>query len=92
VRTNLTELDRQLAHQKACARLAVEGGWYAVLRVPAISSDEELAISLLQQCGVLVHPGHFYDFPQDGYLVLSLISQPEEFREGISRLLKFFGS
>ena len=92
VRTNLTELDRQLVQQKHCSRLAVEGGWYAMLRVPAMGSDEELAVNLLQQCGVLVHPGHFYDFPQDGYLVLSLITQPEEFREGISRLLKFFGS
>lgn len=90
VRTNLTELDRQLSQQKACVRLAVEGGWYAVLRVPAIRSDEESAISLLQQSGVLVHPGHFYDFPQDGFLVLSLISCMEEFREGISRLLDFF--
>jgi alanine-synthesizing transaminase len=90
VRTNLTELDRQLVQQKHCSRLAVEGGWYAVLRVPAMGSDEELAVNLLQQCGVLVHPGHFYDFPQDGYLVLSLITQPEEFREGIARLLDFF--
>jgi len=92
VRTNLTELDRQLTQQKACARLAVEGGWYVVLRVPAIRSDEELAINLLQQYGVLVHPGHFYDFPQDGYLVLSLISRVEDFREGISRLLNSFTS
>ncbi|HEY4053622.1 MAG TPA: pyridoxal phosphate-dependent aminotransferase [Terriglobales bacterium] len=89
VRTNLTELDRQVAQQKACARLAVEGGWYAVLRVPAISSDEELAISLLQQCGVLVHPGHFYDFPQDGYLVLSLITPESRFREGVRRILEY---
>jgi aspartate/methionine/tyrosine aminotransferase len=89
VRTNLTELDRQVAQQKACARLAVEGGWYAVLRVPAISSDEDLAISLLQQCGVLVHPGHFYDFPQDGYLVLSLITPESRFREGVRRILEY---
>jgi aspartate/methionine/tyrosine aminotransferase len=91
-RTNLTELDRQLMHQKGCSRLAVEGGWYAVLRVPAIRSDEDLAISVLRECGVLVHPGHFYDFPQDGYLVLSLISHVEEFREGTSRLANFFKS
>lgn len=90
IRTNLAELDRQLRQQNACARLAVEGGWYAVLRVPAIRSDEELAVDLLRKCGVLVHPGHFYDFPQDGYLVLSLISRVEDFREGTSRLLKFF--
>ena len=92
VRENLAELDRQLSQQEICTRLAVEGGWYAVLRVPATRSDEELAIELLHRHSVLVHPGHFYDFPQDGYLVLSLISRVEEFREGISRLLNFFGS
>ena len=48
-RKNLAELDRQLATQKSCARLEVEGGWYAVLRVPATRSDEELAIELLTQ-------------------------------------------
>jgi alanine-synthesizing transaminase len=89
VRANVAELDRQLAAQTVCTRLEVEGGWYAVLRVPATRSDEELAIELLQQCSVLVHPGHFYDFPRDGYLVLSLIAQEEEFRRGISLLLKF---
>ena len=90
VRINLSELDRQLTQQKACSRLAVEGGWYAVLRIPAIGSDEELAISLLRRCGVLVHPGHFYDFPQDGYLVLSLITPQNEFNEGVKRTLAFF--
>jgi aspartate/methionine/tyrosine aminotransferase len=92
VRRNLAELDRQLARQKACERLAVEGGWYAVLRVPATQSDEDLAIDLLLKASVLVHPGHFYDFPRDGYLVLSLISPPEEFCEGIQRLLKLLGA
>src|ERR1700692_787345 len=72
VRTNLTELDRQLAAQQACQRLSVEGGWYAVLRVPVTRSDEELAIELVRDKSVLVHPGHFYDFSSDGYLVLSL--------------------
>jgi hypothetical protein len=52
-------------------------------------SDEDLAIALLRECGVLVHPGHFYDFPNDGYLVLSLITEPAVFSEGISRLLNF---
>ncbi len=82
VRTNLAELDRQLAQQKACRRLQVEGGWYAVLRVPVTRTDEDLAIDLLRQASVLVHPGHFYDFPNDGYLILSLLTQPGEFREG----------
>ena len=88
VRANLAELDRQLAAQKACQRQEVEGGWYAVLRVPVTRSDEESAIELVREKHVLVHPGHFYDFPGDGYLVVSLIGEEGEFGEGISRLLR----
>jgi aspartate/methionine/tyrosine aminotransferase len=87
VKTNLAELDRQLAAQKACQRLSVEGGWYAVLRVPVTQSDEELVIELVREKAVVVHPGHFYDFPSDGYLVLSLITPAGEFAEGISAVL-----
>jgi alanine-synthesizing transaminase len=87
VRANLAELDRQLTGQKTCERLAVEGGWYAVLRVPVTKSDEDLAIDLLRAESVLVHPGHFYDFPGDGYLVLSLITPTKEFGEGIGKIL-----
>ena len=87
VMKNLVELDRQIAPQKACSRLMVEGGWYVVLRVPATRPDEELAIELLERKGVYVHPGHFYDFPTDGYLVLSLITKEEEFREGVKLVL-----
>jgi alanine-synthesizing transaminase len=85
---NLAELDRQLAAQQTCQRLGVEGGWYAVLRVPVTQTDEELAIDLLRRKSVLLHPGHFYDFPDDGYLVLSLITPKDEFAEGIKRLLQ----
>jgi len=87
VKRNLDELDRQLAGQKACQRLRVEGGWYAVLRVPVTRSDEDLAIELVREKSVVVHPGHFYDFPNDGYLVLSLIAPEGEFRDGIGKLL-----
>jgi alanine-synthesizing transaminase len=86
---NLAELDRQMAAQKMCQRLSVEAGWYAVLRVPVTRTDEELAIDLLRRKSVLLHPGHFYDFPSDGYLVLSLITIESEFAEGIKRLLEF---
>jgi aspartate/methionine/tyrosine aminotransferase len=89
VRANLAELDRQLAGQKICERMVVEAGWYVVLRVPVTQTDEELAVDLLREKSVLVHPGHFYDFPSDGYLVLSLIVAPEEFAEGIRRVLEF---
>jgi alanine-synthesizing transaminase len=88
VRNNLAELDRQLAGQKSCERLRVEAGWYAVLRVPVTCSDEELVIELLREKSVLVHPGHFYDFPSDGYLVLSLIAPEKEFGTGLSRVLQ----
>jgi alanine-synthesizing transaminase len=92
VRANLGELDRQLAAAPSCTRLNVEGGWYAVMRVPAVQSDESLAIELLRKMGVVVHPGHFYDFPNEGYLVLSLIAEPDIFREGIDRLLRMIGN
>jgi aspartate/methionine/tyrosine aminotransferase len=87
---NLKELDRQLAAHKTCRRLDVESGWYAVLRVPVTQSDDELAVAVLKQESVLVHPGHFYDFPSDGYLILSLITPEDEFAEGIERLLGMF--
>ncbi len=90
VRKNLAQLDHLLATQKSCARLAVEAGWYAVLRVPATRSDEDLAIELLAQKNVYVHPGHFYDFASEGYLVVSLITREEEFAEGVKLLLATF--
>src|SRR5260370_3048650 len=83
VRRNLAELDRQLALQKVCSRLEVEGGWYAVLRVPATRTDEEFALALLNEKGVYVHPGHFYDFAGEGHFVVSLISPEVE----LSRVL-----
>jgi alanine-synthesizing transaminase len=88
VRANLAELDRQLALQKSCTRLVIQGGWYAVLRIPVTRSDEDFAIELLQRSGILVHPGHFYDFPGDGHLILSLIAVQKEFRSGIAAVLE----
>jgi aspartate/methionine/tyrosine aminotransferase len=87
VAANLAELDRRLTETQGITRLEVEGGWYAVLRVPVTRSDEELAVELLEKEGVLLHPGHFYDFPRDGYLVLSLITPQEEFATGLKRVL-----
>jgi len=90
VRRNLAELDRQIALQKVCSRLDVEGGWYAILRVPATRSDEEFALWLLNEKGVYVHPGHFYDFSRDGFLVVSLISREGEFSQGLTSLMACF--
>ena len=88
VLANLKELDRQLVAQKACQRLTAEGGWYAVLRIPVTQTDEEFAVDLLRRKSVLVHPGHFYDFATDGYLVLSLITMETEFAEGLHQTLE----
>lgn len=92
IRVNVAELDCRLGEQKACERLSLEGGWYAVLRVPVTRSDEDLAIEILRKTCVLVHPGHFYDFSTDGYLVLSLIAQPEAFAEGVKQVLNLVAS
>ncbi len=87
VGANLTELDAQLAEKKQVGRLGVEGGWYAVLRIPATRPDEELALELLEKRDVYLHPGHYYDFPGDGYLVVSLIAPTQDFSEGLRRIL-----
>jgi len=72
----------------ACQCLEAEGGWYAVVRVPRTRSEEELVLELLDQDSVLVHPGYFFDFDVEGYLVVSLLPPPEVFREGIGKILK----
>jgi len=87
VHANLAELDSQLSEKKHVNRLAVEGGWYAVLRIPATRPDDELALELLKKHDVYVHPGHYYDFPGDGYLVVSLITPTQDFAEGLRRIL-----
>jgi aspartate/methionine/tyrosine aminotransferase len=87
---NLRELDAQLSHQSTCNRLLCEGGWAAVLRVPATQSDEDLAITLLSKEGVFVHPGHFYDFAQPGHVIVSLIVPEDEFAESVRRALSHF--
>ena len=86
--SNLEFLDQQLRSIASITRLKVEGGWYGVLRVPAKKSDEDLAIELIERAGVVVHPGHFYDFQKDGYLIVSLITPEEEFRKGILPILE----
>ncbi len=90
LRQNLAELDRRLEEPGAGAvRLRVEGGWYAILKLDAGTShtDDELATALAREDGVLVHPGHFYGFPDEGHLVLSLLPAPGLFAEGIRKLI-----
>ncbi len=90
VRTNLHHLDEVLGPDLPVSRLSVEGGWYAILRVPATRSDEAWAIELLTQTGVSLHPGHFYDFPTEGHLVLSLLPRPDVFANALQRIFHVF--
>ena len=87
VAANRRELAKQLASHPACGVLESEGGWYALLRVPAHGSDDRLALGLLRQRAVLVHPGHFYGLAGEGHLVLSLIVPEGSFRKGLRRTL-----
>lgn len=89
-KNNLHDLDSLLAAGHACSRLFVGAGWYVVLRVPALTADDELAIELLEKEAVIVEPGHFFDFPSDGYLVLSLMTPETIFAEGVRRILARF--
>jgi aspartate/methionine/tyrosine aminotransferase len=68
-------------------RLVAEGGWYAILRLPKTRSDEEWATELLQAEGVYVHPGHFFGFSREGYLVISLLPEPQRFRPGVEKII-----
>ena len=92
IAANLASLDATLGAASPLTRLEREGGWYAVVRAPLAGSGDDLAIALLERCSVLVHPAHFFNFPHDGFLVLSLIAPENEFREGVRRLKEFFES
>jgi hypothetical protein len=69
--------------------LPVAGGWSAILRTPAIHDDERRVLALLEREDVLVQPGWFYDFDDPGFRVVSLLTEPDRFAEGIARLVRF---
>jgi aspartate/methionine/tyrosine aminotransferase len=74
--------------QKHRRPLEVEGGWYAVLPLPDSNAEDRFVVSLLAEDDVLVQPGFFFDFPSEGFVVLSLLTKPETFQEGVLRLVK----
>jgi alanine-synthesizing transaminase len=89
IRANLALLDDQLKAVDAVRRLEVEGGWYAVLRIPALQKDERTVMELLE-LGVWVHPGYFFGMEEAGWLVVSLLGPVEEFRTGVGLLVDYF--
>jgi len=84
---NLAALRARLDPRSPASLLEPEGGWYAVLRVPATVPDDERVVRLLVERDVLVHPGYFFDFPREAHLVLSLLPEPTVFAEGVVRVL-----
>ena len=87
-RTNLEHLrERASGARSSCRCLRAEGGWYAILEMPRIRSEEEWAHRLLAESDVLVQPGFFYDFEVEAFLVLSLLTPPATFAEGLRRIL-----
>jgi alanine-synthesizing transaminase len=89
LQANLVVLDAILLRQNLVTRLVVEAGWYAVLRVPGLKPGEEMALDLLER-GVVVHSGGFFGFSGQGWLVVSLLTPLEEFREGLEAICKQF--
>jgi alanine-synthesizing transaminase len=87
-RANLASLQCLLAAVPAVSLLPPGGGWSVVLRFPAVVGEEDLALELLEQDSVAVHPGFFFDFPSDGILVASLLPEPAVLEEGVRRLLQ----
>lgn len=87
VARNRDALTRALRPPCPATLLASEGGWYAVLQVPATVPEEERVLRLLAEHGVLVHPGYFFDFPREAFLVVSLLPPPETFDPALQVLL-----
>ncbi len=87
ITANHRTLIRLVAEHPAAGLLRTEGGWYAVAQVPSTETEETLALRLLEQDHVLVHPGYFFDFPRETFLVTSLLPQPERFEAAMRRVL-----
>ncbi len=87
-RINLRVLRETLAHAPSASVLDVEGGWYAIVRVPETRSDEQWAIDLALRDGVHVQPGYFFDMSRGAHLVLSLLTPEPTFVEGVRRIAR----
>jgi len=84
---NRAVLRHTIARAPGLSILRSEGGWSLVVRVPRVKGEEALVLELLESDGVLVHPGFFFDFEREAYLILSMLTTPEVFDEGLERLI-----
>jgi alanine-synthesizing transaminase len=90
IAANYRWLQSTAAGTPSCGALCSEGGWYAVLQVPSLASEEDLALELLTADGVYIHPGYFFDFPRESFLVVSLLTPETRFADGVTRILRHF--
>jgi aspartate/methionine/tyrosine aminotransferase len=88
VRGNYQRLRMAAAGHPPVDLLRADAGWTAVLRIPAISTEEDVVLRLIDDDGLLVHPGYFFDFPHEAFVVVSLLPEPDIFGEGVQRLLE----
>ena len=89
VAANYRALQAIVPTTSSCRVLKSAGGWYAVLQVPSLESEEDLVLRLLED-GVLTHPGYFFDFPRESFLIISLLPPEYLLADGVSRVLRHF--
>lgn len=87
LKINLGAVGAAVPEGSGCSVLAAEGGWSAVLRVPAHPTDGDWAIGLARDASVLVHPGYFFDMRGGTFVVVSLLPAPDAFAAGIARVV-----
>jgi aspartate/methionine/tyrosine aminotransferase len=87
LKRNLEALRRAAAAFPSLAVLPVEGGWSVVIQVPSLANEDALVLALLEHDDVLVHPGYFFDFSREAFVVVSLLVAPAVFDRGIARVL-----
>jgi len=92
VRRNLSRARDIARRYPSCELLRVEGGWCAPIRVPATRGEESLVLDLLQRERILVHPGYFFDFPHEAFVIVSLLPQEDIFADAFERTLRFLHS
>lgn len=90
VASNYHWLKSAAAAVPSCRVLGSDGGWYAMMQVPSLESEEDLVVRLLTTLGVLTHPGYFFDCPRESFLIVSLLPPPAVFADGVARVLRHF--
>lgn len=89
VQTNLAALHTMLDddEQGMVSVLRAEGGWNVLLRVPSVLDENELVLSMIEKHGISGQPGYFFDMTSNGYLAISLLPEPDEFRHNVQTVL-----